>query len=82
MPLIGPARLGLLAFPQRWEPDSLTLRFLCLPKGNPLAAPLAGQPPFATARLVFEASVIPGLERLPVRSMRPASASCCSMTRR
>src|SRR5262245_48474454 len=65
MPLMGPKRLSVLTFPQRWEPDSLTVRFLYLPKGD-LEAPLQpGEPAFAVANLVFEANVIRGLERLP-----------------
>src|SRR5258708_6915756 len=37
---IGPARLSLLPFPQLWDGDSLKVRFLCLPKGDPLLGPL------------------------------------------
>lgn len=65
MPVIGPQRLGLLTFPQRWEPDSLTLRFLCLPKANPLDPILPGEFSFATANLVLQARVIRGLDHLP-----------------
>ncbi len=65
MPLVGPSRLGILTFPQRWEPNSLGVRFLCLPKISPLEPLEAGQPTFANASLVFEANVISGLDRLP-----------------
>ena len=65
MPLSGPSRLGILTFPQRWEPNSLRVRFLCLPKISPLKPLAAGQPTFATANLVFEANIIPGLDNLP-----------------
>lgn len=65
MPLSGPSRLGIITFPQHWEPNSLQVRFLCLPKGSPFDPLAAGQPTFATANLVFEANVIPGLDRLP-----------------
>jgi hypothetical protein len=65
MPLIGPSRLGILTFPQGWEPNSLLVRFLCLPKISPLDPLAAGQPSFATANLVFEANIISGLAHLP-----------------
>src|SRR5215813_2883531 len=65
MPLGGPSRLGILTFPQRWEPNSLEVRFLSLPKISPLAPLIAGQPSFASANLVFEANIIPGVEHLP-----------------
>jgi len=65
MPLIGPSRLGILTFPQGWEPNSLRVRFLCLPKISPLEPLAAGQPKFAAASLVFEANIIPGLDHLP-----------------
>jgi hypothetical protein len=64
---IGPARLSLLPFPQFWDGNSLTVRFLCLPKGDPLLTPpKAGMPVFAAANLVFEAKLIGGLRHLPV----------------
>ena len=66
MPAPRPAsRLGLLAFPQRWQDGQLHLRFLCLPKGDPAADLAPGQPSFAAAGLVFEARLIAGLDRLP-----------------
>jgi hypothetical protein len=49
MPLRGPSQLGILTFPQRWEPNSLLVRFLCLPKISPLTELVAGGPSFATA---------------------------------
>jgi hypothetical protein len=65
MPLSSPSRLGILTFPQRWEPNSLRVRFLCLPKIAPIEPPAAGEPSFAQAKLVFEANIIRGLDRLP-----------------
>jgi hypothetical protein len=66
MPLGDPTRLlTLLAFPQSWAPNALTVRFLCLPKGDPQQPLRLGLPKFADANLVFEASVIRGLEQLP-----------------
>ncbi len=64
---IGPARLSLLPFPQFWDGDSLKVRFLCLPKGDPLLMPLnPGLPKFANSNLVFEAKLIGSLRHLPV----------------
>jgi hypothetical protein len=65
---IGPSRfLSLLTFPQSWDGNTLDVRFLCLPKGDPLG-PLGGGalPPFATANLVLEANLIGSLDRLPL----------------
>ena len=64
---IGPARLSLLPFPQLWDGNSLKVRFLCLPKGDPLFMPLKpGLPEFAHSNLVFEAKLIGSLRHLPV----------------
>ena len=60
------ARLTLLAFPQSWEGGSLVVRFLCLPKGDPEAAPAAGLPSFSTANLIFNARLIGSLDELPL----------------
>lgn len=65
MPLSGPSRLGILTFPQHWAPNSLRVRFLCLPKISPLEPLEAGEPTFSQANLVFEANIIRGLDRLP-----------------
>jgi len=65
MPLGGPSKLGILAFPQSWEPNTLRVRFLCMPKIRPLDPLAPGQPSFAQANLVFEANVIRGVDRLP-----------------
>ena len=65
---IVPARLTLLTFPQSWDGASLSVRFLCLPKGDPEQPLQAGLPSFATANLVFEAKLIASLDRL--RSQR------------
>ncbi len=63
---IAPARLTLLTFPQSWDGASLSVRFLCLPKGDPEQPLQAGLPSFATANLVFEAKLIASLDRLPL----------------
>ena len=63
---IRTARLTLLAFPQSWDGGSLVVRFLCLPKGDPEAAPAAGAPPFSTANLIFTARLIGSLDELPL----------------
>ncbi len=60
------ARLTLLAFPQSWEGGSLVVRFLCLPKGDPEAAPAVGLPSFSTANLIFNARLIGSLDELPL----------------
>src|SRR5262245_46262966 len=65
---IGPARLSLLPFPQFWDGNSLKVRFLCLPKGDPLLTPLKpGLPEFANSNMVFQANLIGSLRHLPVR---------------
>lgn len=65
---IGPRhRLSLLSFPQSWDGQSMVVRFLCLPKGDPLQPlDLGGLPTFAEANLVFEAKLIGSLDRLPL----------------
>ena len=69
------ARLTLLAFPQSWEGGSLVVRFLCLPKGDPEAAPAVGLPPFSTANLIFNARLIGSLDELPLTAdSTPTSA--------
>lgn len=62
---ITTAALNLLAFPQRWDGAGLTVRFLCLPQGDPLAPVLPGPLSFATADLRFEARLIGSLDHLP-----------------
>ena len=62
---IGSARLSLLCFPQSWDGGLMTVRFLCLPKGDPQQPLQAGLPTFAAANLVFQAKVIGGLGDLP-----------------
>jgi hypothetical protein len=62
---VGSARLSLLPFPQFWDGGSMTVRFLCLPKGDPQAPLQAGLPVFADAHLVFDAKLIGGLGALP-----------------
>ena len=62
---ISTSALNLLAFPQHWADGLLTLRFLCLPQGNPLAPLAPGQPAFSDAELRFEARLIGSLDHLP-----------------
>jgi hypothetical protein len=72
MPISPVTRLSILTFPQAWDGTSLTVRFLCLPKGNPLTDPFKpGLPAFASANLVFEPKLIGSLDRLPL----PADAA-------
>jgi hypothetical protein len=59
------ARLSLLTFPQYWNGTSLTVRFLCLPKGNPQKPLQPGLPAFQAANLVFKARAIAGFGHLP-----------------
>ena len=69
---IGPnSFLSLLTFPQFWDGASLSVRFLCLPKGDPFQPLRPGLSPFTTANLVFEANMIGSLARLP----QPADAT-------
>lgn len=63
---IVPARFSVLTFPQSWDGTALTVRFVCLPKGDPEQALGAGQPPFATANIVYEAKLVGGLDTLPM----------------
>ena len=62
---IPTSALNLLAFPQHWADGQLTLRFLCLPQGNPLQPLAPGQPAFSEAELRFEARLIGSLDHLP-----------------
>ena len=65
MPAPRPSRLSLLTFPQHSEAGTIRVRFLCLPKGDPLGPLDAGQPAFSTANLVFAARLIGNLENPP-----------------
>ena len=62
---ITTSALNLLAFPQHWNNGVLTLRWLCLPRGNPLQPLGPGQPSFRDAALQFEARLIGSLDSLP-----------------
>ena len=62
---IHTAELNLLAFPQHWDGAALTVRFLCLPQGDPLAPLAPGMAAFADADLRFEARLINSLDHLP-----------------
>lgn len=68
-------KLGLMAFPQRWDGTQLHLCVLLLPSGDPLNQPLtASGPPFAGTQLHLQAVIIPDLENLP----SPSSAGAQS----
>lgn len=66
-------RFALLTFPQFFDGAELTLNIVVLPRNqNPLrpaieqnAPPIPDAPPFADARLSFEAKIIRGLARFP-----------------
>ncbi|MBC7728942.1 MAG: hypothetical protein H7242_15275, partial [Microbacteriaceae bacterium] len=62
---ITTSALNLLAFAQRWEGGVLTLRFLCLPQGDPLQPLAPGLPSFDLANLQYEARLIGSLDHLP-----------------
>ncbi len=57
--------LNILAFPQHWDGNAMTLRFLCVPSGDPEAALRPGGPSFATADFRFEARLIDSPAHLP-----------------
>lgn len=61
-------RLMLLPYLQGWDGQSLSLRLLCGPQGNPMEPLLAGEPSFATANFQFEVRLIQGLAALPTLS--------------
>ncbi len=61
-------KLSLLAFPQKWEPNSLQLNLLLLPNADPLAPLIPAQPRFAGTALHLEAVVVIGLDALPAPS--------------
>jgi len=61
-------RLSLLAFPQKWTPNSLAVNLLLLPNGDPLAPLIAGQPMFAGTTLNLEAVLVIGIDALPAPS--------------
>ena len=63
---IATSSLNLLAFPQHWDGTGLlTVRFLCLPQGDPEAPMQPGEVSFAAADLQFEARLIGSLDHLP-----------------
>ena len=69
-------KLSLLAFPQQWTRNSLTVNLLVLPNGDPLAPLIAGGPIFAGTALNLEAVVVVGLDALPA----PSSPNAQSMS--
>ena len=63
---IATSSLNLLAFPQHWDGAGLlTVRFLCLPQGDPEEPLQPGEVSFAAADLQFEARLIGSLDHLP-----------------
>src|SRR5215470_2682608 len=70
---IGLAKMTLLAFPQSWDGGSIRVRFLCVPKGNPLDALQAGVPAFANANMAYQAMLIAGLDQLPASAVGVSS---------
>ena len=63
---ISTSSLNLLAFPQHWDGAGLlTVRFLCLPQGDPEEPLQPGEVSFAAADLQFEARLIGSLDHLP-----------------
>ena len=62
---IATASLNILTFPQHWDGVGLTVRFLCLPQGDPRAPLQPGLLSFADANLQFEARLIGSLDHLP-----------------
>src|SRR5262245_11511024 len=61
-------RLMLLPYLQGWDGQSLSLRLLCGPQGNPLEPLLAGAPSFAAANFQLEVRLVQGLAALPTLS--------------
>jgi hypothetical protein len=59
------ARLSLVTFPQRWDGARIAYRVLVLPKGDPRAPLVPGQPAFANATLQLRARIISGLDQMP-----------------
>lgn len=80
------SKLTFSVFPQQWDAQNAQLEFrvLVMPRGDPteplvLGVPAApNAPAFAKAKLVLNAMLIPGLERLPdpadVKASRPLNA--------
>ena len=58
----------LLPYLQSWDGQSVSLRLLCGPQGNPMEPLLAGEPSFATADFQFEMHLVQGLAALPTLS--------------
>lgn len=59
-------KLNLLTFPQRWKAGQLSLRIVCLPRGNPFSSLMgATTPAFKDVDLELDLKIIPSLDRLP-----------------
>jgi hypothetical protein len=68
---IADVRLRIFTFPQGWNGAEIPLRLLVAPFGNPLQPLAPGLEPFAEARLVLSAHLIPATDQLP----RPADVT-------
>lgn len=73
-------KLSLLAFPQKWTPNSLAVNLLLLPNADPLAPLIAGQPMFAGTALNLEATIITALDDLPAPSSPNTKANALTVT--
>lgn len=73
-------RLSLLAFPQKWTPNSLEVNLLLLPNADPLSPLIAGQPMFAGTTLNLEAVIVIGLDALPAPSSPNTKAKALVVT--
>jgi hypothetical protein len=62
---IADVRLRIFTFPQGWDGTEIPLRLLIAPFGNPLQPLAPGLEPFAEARLVLSAHLIPAADQLP-----------------
>lgn len=59
-------KLSLLSFPQQWNAGQLSLRLVCLPRGNPFNPLMGGTTPAVKdADLELDLKIIPSLDRLP-----------------
>jgi hypothetical protein len=61
-------KLSLLAFPQKWEPNVLTVNLLVLPNADPLAPLIPSAPMFAGTALNLDSVIVSGLDALPAPS--------------
>lgn len=75
--VVSATKLTMMAFPQRWDGDTIALSILVLPHEDPLAPFAENVPPgvtapsFAAASLKFQAMLIDSLDMMP----RPADVT-------